>query len=327
MRERRGGTVPKVRPDRCHEQGSEHDGREDRRPDAGLRPRDRFDRRDSHADHVLLTSRASMYSGTRTIYGRRDLPMCDLRPTSENVVSSISNPGVTVPSGGMQGTLRGGPWARRTRRRHAPGAFDKSERPTPIAMPWRRPIRTAPTVVEIAITKSNRWVRQSSRRELTSIRRRTAPITTAARAVVGRFSSGSVKNSRTASIPSAAVTLASCERPPTISTTAVRAALALVVIPPDSPEARFAEPSPSRSRFASTSYPLRCAKALELTIVSAAARRAIAAENWMSATTSAISKAGRPIGGRPAGSDPTSSTSEKSPPANPTATAAATITS
>src|SRR4249919_2837486 len=97
--------------------------------------------------------------------------------------------------------------------------------------------------------------------------------------------------------------------------------------PPDSPEARFAEPSPSRSRFASTSYPLRCAKALELTIVSAAARRAIAAENGMSATTSAISKAGRPIGGRPAGSDPTSSTSEKSPPANPTATAAATITS
>src|SRR4249920_3035846 len=107
MRERRGGTVPKVRPDRCHEQGSEHDGREDRRPDAGLRPRDRFDRRDSHADHVLLTSRTSMYSGTRTIYGRRDLPMCDLRPTSENVVSSISNPGITVPSGG---DARHTPW-------------------------------------------------------------------------------------------------------------------------------------------------------------------------------------------------------------------------
>ena len=38
---------------------------------------------------------------------------------------------------------------------------------------------------------------------------RTAPITTAVGAVVGRFSSGSVTNSRTASIPSAVVTLAS----------------------------------------------------------------------------------------------------------------------
>ena len=59
---------------------------------------DRFDRRDSHADHFLLTSMPSMYSDTRTSYGRKDLPMCDLRPT-ENVVSSISNHRVTVPSG------------------------------------------------------------------------------------------------------------------------------------------------------------------------------------------------------------------------------------
>ena len=79
-------------------------------------------------------------------------------------------------------------------------------------------------------------------------------------------------------ITPAAATLASCDRPPTISTTAVRAALALVVMPPESPEATFAAPSPIRSRLASTSYLLRCAKARELTIVSAAARNAITAE-------------------------------------------------
>jgi hypothetical protein len=77
-----------------------------------------------------------MRSGTRTIYGRRALPMCDLRFTSENVVStSISHSWVTVPSGrGARRADRHTPWrtiGTRTPRRHAPGAFDKSEMPTP----------------------------------------------------------------------------------------------------------------------------------------------------------------------------------------------------
>jgi hypothetical protein len=38
MRKRRGGTDPNVSPDRRHEQGSKHNARDDRRPDAGLRP-------------------------------------------------------------------------------------------------------------------------------------------------------------------------------------------------------------------------------------------------------------------------------------------------
>lgn len=67
-----------------------------------------------------------------------DLSMCDLCPATENVVVQLKLSGHGPhgrAQGGPIGELRGGPWARRTRRRQAPGTFDKSERPTPITMP------------------------------------------------------------------------------------------------------------------------------------------------------------------------------------------------
>jgi len=102
-----------------------------------------------------------------------------------------------------------------------------------MTIPWRRPTATAPMMVAIAIANSVRRIRQSARSDRISISRTTAPTTTAASAAVGTLSSGRVKKISTVTISSAAVTLAICDLPPTISTTAVRAALALVVIPPD----------------------------------------------------------------------------------------------
>ena len=67
-----------------------------------------------------------------------DLSMCDLCPATENVVVQLKLSGHGPhgrAQGGPIGELRGGPWARRTRRRQAPGTFDKSERPIPIRMP------------------------------------------------------------------------------------------------------------------------------------------------------------------------------------------------
>ena len=101
---------------------------------------------------------------------------------------------------------------------------------------------------------------------------------------------------------------ATCERDPTDSATAVRAALALVVMPPEQPADRLAAPRPIRSRFASTSYPLRAANARELTSVSAAATSAIAAAAGNSCARSWSDMSGIASGGSPEGSAPSTAT-------------------
>jgi hypothetical protein len=81
----------------------------------------------------------------------------------------------------------------------------------------------------------------------------TAAMTTAASVASGRSSNRLVRNSSVTTVSAATTRPETCECAPAPPLTAVFERLPLTTMPCDSPEPRFAAPSPSSSRLASTS--------------------------------------------------------------------------
>jgi hypothetical protein len=80
-----------------------------------------------------------------------------------------------------------------------------------------------------------------------------AATTMAARVASGSSSKSPVRKSKVTSVSAATTSPESCERAPAEPLTAVLERLPLTTMPLESPEARFAAPSPISSRLASIS--------------------------------------------------------------------------